>query len=498
MGQFLRNGLFSVLQSTWLKIVGVGVSVVLARSLGPAGLGSFTLTNSIAQSIQGFSRLGADAGTHVLVARLTVGTHASEVEERLSAGLGFFLVMGVIVGIICMVFADPIAARIFAQSSLSPFVFWAGALAFFQFVQTGGYVAFAALHNFKTYALISGAAGTAAAVLTLLGAYLDGPIGAVIASVIGQAVTTIAVMVYAMEECRANGVRFHARLAWHPTVEAIKLGFPFFTAVLLLMPVELAAQTLLVRWHGVNSLGDIRTAAALTSMLAFLPSALNAPLVSMFAAADASSPRLALMRAVQSMKGLWLFAMAVTLGLLTIWRELVLILFGPAYRDALTYGSLSVVLTLFMIIIAPLYNLLLAQKRTGTLLVAAFVRAAIMLGAAALLLKPLGVAGLWLAQMLSAMGGLVAVSIAAFASSRDSDPASRSAVIWMWGGLIVVTALGVLEAFAHVSAPLGARLAVLLLSLPTLYIVSTRGVFSKGEVLLLIHRLNSLKAARPS
>jgi O-antigen/teichoic acid export membrane protein len=310
-------------------------------------------------------------------------------------------------------------------------------------------------------------------------------------------VTTTAVLGSAIAECRANGVRFRAQLAWHPTVEAIKLGFPFFTGVLLLMPVELAAQTLLVRWHGINTLGDIRTAVALTSTLAFIPAALNAPLVSMFAAADASSPRLALMRAVQSMKALWLFAMAVSLSLLAVWREMVLLLFGRAYHDALTYGSLSVVLTLFMIIITPFYNLLLAQKRTGTLLVAALLRAVIMLGVAALLLKPLGVAGLWLAQMLSAVGGLVAVSIAAFAGSRESDPASRSAVIWMWGGLAVVSAFGVLEAFTPTSALLEARLAVLLLSLPILYVVSAR-VFSKDEVLLLIHRFNSLKVVRPS
>lgn len=488
MRQFVRNGLFSALQTTWLKLVGVAVSVTLARSLNPAGLGCYTLTNSLAQSVQGFSRMGADAGTHVLVARLSVRDQAREVEARLAAGLGFFLIVGTFVGTGCAMFARPIAIRLYSDPSLSIFVFWAGVLAFLQLTQTGAYLVFAALHNFKTYALVLSASGTVTAAISILAACAWGAIGAVVAGILGQAGSTIAIVIFAARECSTHSIRFRPKFALKPIMDAIHLGFPFFAGVLLVLPIELIAQTLLVRWHGVSALGDIRTAAALTSIVAFLPSALNAPLVSMFAATDASDPEVAVMRAVQTMKWLWLFGTSVTLGLLIAWHQAFILLFGTAYGAAARYGYIAVVWTLYIIIISPFYNLLLAQKRTWNLLLASGVRLGVMLVVVALLLKPLGVAGFWLAEVLSYIGGFAVVTMAAMRRQKLIDRASIKSVVAMWASALVVTVLAVLVSFDGRVAAFGIRLGVFIACAPGLYLVSRHWVFTEAEVTALRHK----------
>ena len=128
---------------------------MLARVLGSANFGIYSIVVNTANSAYGLVRLGVDAAIHVHTAE-----HHSDAETRnakgqmLGAGLILLSGAGIIGAMICLMFAQWIATEIYGQPELVQWIRLAAILVFFQCLSQFCYASLAGLHRFNEYAKV--------------------------------------------------------------------------------------------------------------------------------------------------------------------------------------------------------------------------------------------------------------------------------------------------------------------------------------------------------
>jgi O-antigen/teichoic acid export membrane protein len=398
-------------QSVVQKAVGFLTTMALSQMLHSHGLGLFGVTNSTAGSLYGVIRLGVDAGVHVLTAETDPIKDADLVSEILSHALIILLAVGSGGGIVCYVLADRIAADLFGDPVLRTFIEWAALLLFVQVLGQFAYIAFAGLHAFTVYARISIVTAPVLASLTIAGAYMSGATGATVGLVVGQVLAVIALLLALSKVCRDRNIRFIGRLRLRRIRSILAIGFPFYAAGLLGIPVEYMLQALVVRGHGVAMIGDLRVIVAITSIMSFIPTAIAGPMVSALTRARTESAARYWQLVVWNSKVLWFFSTLVVSGIGVLWGEIIRLGFGDTYREAAAFGYLALMSSSFSVLLGIVNASSFATKGTMTVFWLGTGTAVIFFSIAVVAVPQYGLPGYLIAQLISQFVAILFVLI---------------------------------------------------------------------------------------
>lgn len=385
--------------SIFRRALGLVSISVLTRVLTPAEVGVYAFTQSTGQTFVGVLRLGALQGLHVMIARRMAGdTPAPDLGALIGGGAILCSGIAAAGSGLMVLLAGPIAAHVFGQPELAPYVIVAAVFFAGQFLSQAAYVGFAGMGRFVEYTYHATAVGIAVVATTILGALLYGVQGAVW----GFAGMTLAgAPIYAFGLLRALRSA-DIRLRFSPQRDHIRqifgIGLPFYAAGVFLIPVEYWSQGLVSRFGGLGALADLRVILTLMAVVQMIPQAISGPIISLFSEREGHKAGSGAASAFEHMRWLWIFALASGAILAAIWPLAVTILFGIGFPEAARMGQLAIVAFIPTIVGTSLSAGILVGGRTLPLVFVGIVQAAVMIGMALALVERLGLAGFFLAQ----------------------------------------------------------------------------------------------------
>lgn len=420
----LANAAFMLSLLLLQRAAGFLSTAILARFLGQTGLGSYAVAQSASQTFYGLSRLGADAGLHVSLAKLETPADRERIEAILGEGLFIFAALAITVGAAMTGLAGPIATRLFGAPDIAAFVRAGAGLFACQMLGQYCYTAFAGLHAFQNYSRAMALGSLLTLLAVCAGAFAGGALTASCSLLLAQTATTAFLGLALYKECRDRRIRLSVRLPGRESSDMLRLGLPFYASGLMLIPVEFACLGWLGSAHGVASLGDLRVTQSLLSIATLVPQALAGPMISHFS--GTSKPEAAIAQILDQVKGVWILALATVAGLAAIWPWAIALFFGSQFGGAAQVGQLALLTLLPMLVGTVLTSGLLAMRRSGALLVIGTAQALVLFTLAPGLIGTLGLAGFFIGQTLSFV---VAVAGWFVALSRTSETSLRR--FWM-------------------------------------------------------------------
>jgi O-antigen/teichoic acid export membrane protein len=109
LGEFARGGLIGFLGSAVAAVAGFGLTVVVARALGPARTGVFFTVVALFMILTEVTELGADTGVVRSGARLRALGRPADLRRVMTAALIPVLAAGTVAGLVVFRFAEPLA-----------------------------------------------------------------------------------------------------------------------------------------------------------------------------------------------------------------------------------------------------------------------------------------------------------------------------------------------------------------------------------------------------
>lgn len=411
--------------------LGLITTTVLARLFNAGGLGAYAFTQSVAQSLGGWARLGLDAGTHVVLAG-TADTDRVRTEAVVGQALTLTMMVALVAGAGIAMSASVIATRMFGAPSLVIFVYPAALLFVAQIGSQGLYAIFAGLGAFPQYARTVMLGSLGSLVFSLIGAGALGPLGAAWGFAFAQ-ITLFALLTARMiRVLGTREVRLRLMLPGPAVKEVFKIGLPFYAGTLLTLPADFSALALLGRVGGVEALGELRVSQAMMTAASALPAALAAPLITHLSARHAVGE--VTQATVLQTKAVWSLALLIALGLMIVWPLAIELIFGADFPLARSVGELAIASFVPMMILTVLQGALFARGQAAFMFGLGVVHASAIVLGTQLLIPRYGLVGYFSAQGFSY--GVVAIATA-IAFARAVRPPS-----WVLALVLLTLALG--------------------------------------------------------
>jgi len=417
------------------RAMGLVATTFLARILTVGQLGAYACTQSSSQTFYGFLRLGADAGMHVLLAKLDPKAQAEAMQQLVGQGLSLFLLIASAGAAAMVVLAEPLAGRLFAAPQLADFIRLAAIVFAGQTLAQFSYVVFAGFHAFSTYSRITMATTVATVAACVFGAWRDGAWGAATGLAAGQVLTALCLAVGSATMAARRGVRLRPRWPGRGAAAILKLGLPFYGAGLLVIPADFLVMGFVTRIHGVETLGELRVVLAVIALASLMPQSLAGPMVSHLAEAHAQDPARRQQALLMQVKAVWLLALASATALAVAWPFVVRLIFGDAYVRAETLGPLALLALAPTMIGAALTGALMAWEKTLALFSVGAAQALVLIGAAWWLAPQGGLSGYFGAQAIASLSAMTGWAL--FLRRYAGEPLLRS---WM-APLAIMTVL---------------------------------------------------------
>ncbi|HET7037502.1 MAG TPA: oligosaccharide flippase family protein [Thermomicrobiaceae bacterium] len=386
--------------------VGMVASVVVARALGPATLGSYALLASIAAIAGAVADLGL---SEAAVTRIAPWYPHQLARARRAAGAFFWLRAGSAAGLVLLLSL----AVLLVPRSLLPLDRVLLLLALAGVVATALSGAVSALlqasGNFGRLALVMLTNALLTALLALLLRAFDllTLTSALVVLGIGTSLACFAVGRRLLPRALRLGLR-PPRLAL-PALRAearalLGFGLWIWLANSLAMLTAQLDLLLAAHWLAPAALGSYALAGNLAGKVDVINQSLHAALLP---AASSLSTRARVRGYLR--RGLIPGALVAALALILapFARPLIIFVFGAAYRDAVALFLALLVVAVFDVFAAPLLLLPFAARRPRLLAAADGLRAVTLLAAAVWLVPPFGAFGLVAAKLLSRVAGLL-------------------------------------------------------------------------------------------
>lgn len=473
--RLIANAIAMAILGILQRSIGLVSITILARILEPRGLGAFAFTQSSAQTFYAVSRLGADFGLHVGLAKLSFPDDRERAEALLGEALTVFLVIACGVGTVMALLARPIARELFGAPELSMFVV-AGAVFFVgQTMSQYCYTAYAGLHSFRTYSRTAAATSLLSVALITSGGLIFGPLGAAYGLGAGQALTVVLLTVGLRTELKQRGIRLAPRWPASEAISLLSLGLPFYVGGLVVIPAEFASLGFLTRSAGVEALGELRVTQALMSAASIIPVSLAAPMVSYLA--QGMRHQSGLNAILTQLKAIWVMALAIAIVLAAIWPVAIELVFGGAFQVALSTGVLALAAFVPNMLLIVLAGALLATGSASALFFVGALQGGALALTAWILIGRYGLGGFLAAQ---AVASSAAAALAGGALVLKFGPSMLRGWMLTLAGL---TLAGVILVAADITVKetLAVRTGVTILSLALLVAVGLSFVATPDE-----------------
>jgi O-antigen/teichoic acid export membrane protein len=475
---YLRNVSSMIAQFLVQRVTGSIATFVMAHLFGPSGFGQFSLISSTATAVYGVSRLGVDSGLQILMARTDVARDKDKASLLMGSGLVLLIAIGLSGAVAAIIMGGWIGEHLFGDSSVAPFVRWASVFIFCQAINQFASVSLAGLHAFSRYARVMIVQAPLSAILSILGAFTFGVWGAVAGQVAGQSLMAVHVIVALYKEARGVGVIVRPRLAWQGMTSILYLGLPLYVSGLLTIPATYFAQGLLTQSASVGVLGNLRVTMAITSIVSLLPTAVASPMLSSLARAHGEGRGFSEGLAM-NLRMVWLFGLGAVAFLGLFWDDLVNILFGSDYSEAVSSGWIACVGMLITLVQGVAHTGLFAVKRSLSFFLLDAFQAIIFFSFAWRLIPEYGLSGFLGAQTIAGMIVLLSTGVFGLIIGRP-DGAMLRLIGWLsLCTLVVFSAMVVRWRFAF---GLTGELFLLIVCMVVLSLVSLRRIFPAEEL----------------
>lgn len=440
-------------QAVVQRLLGGLTSIILARGLGATSLGTYSAVISTASSAYGMVRLGVDAAIHVYTARRRQDAEASKLTgELLGAGLCLLAIAGFIAAIMTAVSAEWLAVAVFGQASLVGPLKFAGILTALQCASQFSYVTLAGFQAFATYAKLM--VLNAILILTLSGSgmLLYGVYGALGGYGIAQFILAVSLGHAATRAMREQRVRISYSRFARAIASLLRLGLPFYASGIIAVPVTFFLQGLLSRSAGLDALGQLRVIAAITAIIAFIPTSVAAATTSTLSRArgEPGTPASKVFDyAFLHLKAVLYLTtiMAITLAMLT--PLIIETLFGSEYAVASRPGTMALFSTALLSTSTAAWSLFFAMERSRAIFWQSFFQSLVLALLGLLLIPAMGVLGYIGAELTAHLVGLVFILTIALRLSGCEWRRSHHAHAFVLCILaVVLSALIVTEVFS--------------------------------------------------
>ena len=401
MSRLRRYAEYSVVmvgQSTVQRLASLLTNMVLARALGVMGFGVFSVVANTASSAFGILRLGSEWAILVQTAERGTDTAKRSHGELLGAGLLLLLVSGVVGLAGCVVFAEPIAQGIFNDRSIAIWIRAAGVYTMFLCLSQFCSAALAGLERFTSYAKVAASMSILQAASTAPAGVVFGLPGAVIASILVQALTVVAIATILRRALQEVGVQVTFRHPFSSICQLLAFGLPFHAAALVSIPVSYYMQGTLAWYFGVDSLGYLRAVTSVTMLVTFVPGTLATTVAVMLSSATQPGHFAAETMRVLKLTSLFCVLIALLVSLAVPW--LIPILFGASYASTIGVAGLALTSSVLLAISSTIQAALLSAQRPMDVLGLTLVQMSATLISGQLLIVRHGLTGYFIADLI--------------------------------------------------------------------------------------------------
>lgn len=437
--QYTKNIGALVGQSFIQRTLGMVTTMVLARALGSASFGAYSIVVNTANSAYGFVRLGVDASIHVHTAGGYVDDDGRcKTGELLAAGFLLLLLAGIVGGLGCLVLADWLSENIYGKPELAIWIRVGGIVVFLQCVSQFCYAAMAGLHRFTAYARIMVASAVINVVAITGGVLLAGLIGVVVAMISVQFITVVWLALGVKTGLRIESLQLTLRNFSSRVGQLLKFGFPFYAAGLISIPVIYYLQGLLVRHAGLEALGYLRVIMALAMIVSFIPTSASAAMVSMFVRTKSKDESALAEKIMRNVKMILLFALIIAAMVTIILPWLIPILFGQEYVAVIGAAGLAMVTAVMTAVVGVIGNALFSAKRVDLIFLTTLMQMTVFYVTGIILIPKYGLIGFLVAELLGCLALLVVASWRSIYWFREN----AVQVTWMGKVLVPLFLLG--------------------------------------------------------
>ncbi|MBN3894914.1 MAG: oligosaccharide flippase family protein [Nostoc sp. NOS(2021)] len=330
----IKSGAWLSVANIISKLTNALALPIIARLLGPQSLGIYNIVISLAQTVQGFSGLGIEIALQRNGARhQTIGTEAI---GRLF-GVAFTLIcsVNVVMGLGVWLFRKPLAEHWLTEPGVSP---WLGAAAILAGLQPLGNIPLlflVGLQDFRAYAIRSSLGLIVGNTVTLLSAWqfgLKGAIGGLILSAVLQIVWSY-LIVKPVLQAKAIHLRFDH--FWQEVRSILKFGLPYYLGTNLLFSlINLPLMGLVSHYSGLESLGYLRAAQNMGSLVGFIPLAIAPAVISHLSASSTNEGQHGYLKSVH-LRSVWILLLLSSSTTCLFLPNLITWLFGTDYQPAI-------------------------------------------------------------------------------------------------------------------------------------------------------------------
>ena len=387
-------------QSTIQRLLGMLTTIVLARVLGSANFGIYSIVVNTANSAYGLVRLGVDAAIHVHTAE-----HHSDAETRkakgqlLGVGLIFLMGAGIIGAVICLAFANWIADVIYSKPELDHWIRLASVLVFLQCISQFVYVLLVGLHRFQEYAKVMVLSVSVSTVLISISSVFGGLPGALGALIVIQTVTLWLLYRLASSAMLIEhiSIRFE-KFRLHATT-LLRNGLPFYAAGLVSVPTTYYIQGLVTQNFGLEAMGGLRVINSVTTLVSFVPTAIAAVMISNLTRCSTRDYSDFVRTTLLNVKYVWLFVLIAGTAILSLLPPMINVLFGHAYVALSGPASIAILSASFACLMGVVGNIAVSRKRVAFVFVYTLVQVTTFFIVAFIYAPQYGLTGYFIAEL---------------------------------------------------------------------------------------------------
>jgi O-antigen/teichoic acid export membrane protein len=392
--------------------------LIVARTLGSSRFGGYSAVMATIVVFQGFATLGMGVAVSKLIAALRT-TDAAAARRHATLALKLATVAAVGLSVILLAVAPWLASQVLTESSLTTPLRISVVIMFFAALGGAQAGILSGLEAFRGLSLVSVTRGMVGAIATVAGATIAGLNGAIAGLAVGEMAATALGQVQLRREFGYLGMGSVGRATPAERSALIRLTLPVLVAGAAIAISLWGSQVLLARQpNGIRELGYYGLAYRWHLLVMFAPGAVAPVMLPIFVNMHSQTDHLGFDR-------LWRINLVGTLGVVVPSAAIVGLVSprlvsaaGPSFG-----GAVPVLIILVAAAIPTALNNVLSQAalgldRVGEWLVSDLVLAAVLFGAAVLLVPRFGAAGLGLAYLAGMVATCVALLPTVYGSGR--------------------------------------------------------------------------------
>jgi O-antigen/teichoic acid export membrane protein len=339
---------------------------VLARLLGPKSLGIYNIVISLAQAVQGFSGLGIEIAIQRNGAKhQTIGTEA--VGRLFGVSLILICATSAITSLGILCFRQALADRWLLDPGMANWLGVAGIVALLQPLGTVPLLFLAGLQNFRAYAVRSSLGLIFSNIIIVISAWYFGLQGAVVGLIISTFCQIIWSYIIVKPILKANRIRLHIEGFIPEMYSILKFSLPYYLGThFLYSSIDLPLMGLVSNYSGIESLGYIRSAQMMASLVGFIPLSTAPSVISHLSANIESGNQSESLKSVH-LRIVWIFLLLSTSIICLFLPDLMIWLFGSSYQPAIILAWLFLWASVLTGISSVLIQYLTVEGKTITI-----------------------------------------------------------------------------------------------------------------------------------